>query len=208
MRLWKQIEAKYYYVTEPNLSGWLSVSTSGLFLGPPVLLKAKLSLKYFYFTQKMKLCKAKMVMETRTAKKNRSNKIKNQELCTCSTLFCTFLCCRCCNVKLFSYTLTILWRKCRMFSPQNLLLVFLFTFFSLLFIFTLLTTSISHFLTATAKFSHCPSNEIRRFCFLSLTLVLSVALFLIELLYPVTYFLVFYVFLFLYIPNLWTWQLI
>ena len=149
-----------------------------------------------------------MVMERRTAKKNWSNQIKNQELCTCSTLFCTFLCCHCCNVKLFSYTLTILWRKCCMFSPQNLLLVLLFTFFSLLFIFTLLTTSISYFFTATAKFSHCSSNEIRRFCFLSLALALSVALFLIELLYPVTYFLVFYVFLFLYIPNLWTWQLI
>ena len=57
--LWKQIEAKYYYVTEPNLSGWLSLITSGLFLGTPLLLKAKLSLKYFYFTQKMKSCNAK-----------------------------------------------------------------------------------------------------------------------------------------------------
>ena len=59
VRLWKQIEAKYYYVTETNLSGWLSLSTSGLFLGTPVLLKAKLSLKYFYFTQNMKSCNAK-----------------------------------------------------------------------------------------------------------------------------------------------------
>ena len=35
------------------------LSTSGLFLGTPLLLKAKLSLKYFYFTQKMKSCNAK-----------------------------------------------------------------------------------------------------------------------------------------------------
>ena len=95
-----------------------------------------------------------------------------------------------------------------MCSPQNLLLVFLYTFFSLPFIFTLLTTSISYFLTTTAKFSCCSSNEICLLCFLSLALALSVALFLFELPYPVTYVLIFYVFLFLYIPNLWTLQLI
>ena len=41
------------------LADYISLSTSGLFLRTPVLLKAKLSLKYFYFTQKMKSCNAK-----------------------------------------------------------------------------------------------------------------------------------------------------
>ena len=46
------------------------------------------------------------------------------------------------------------------------------------------------------------SNKKCLLCFLSL------ALFLVKLHWRVTYFLFFSVFLFLYIPNLWTWQLI
>ena len=50
------------------------------------------------------------------------------------------------------------------------MLVFLFAFFLLLqkHIFTLLTASISHFLTAATKFLCYFSNEIRLLCFLSL----------------------------------------
>ena len=65
-------------------------------------------------------------------------------------------------------------------------------------IFTLLTASISHFLTAATKFSCYFSNEIRLLCFfVSRSFRLACRL-------P----LVFFVFLFLYIPNLWTWKLI
>ena len=39
-----------------------------------------------------------------------------------------------------------------------------------------------------------------------LSLWLSVGLFLVELHWPVTYILFFFVFLFIYIPNLWTWN--
>ena len=57
-----------------------------------------------------------------------------------------------------------------MCSQKILMLVFLFAFFFLLqkHIFTLLTASISHFLTAATKFSCYFSNEIRLLCFLSL----------------------------------------
>ena len=41
-----------------------------------------------------------------------------------------------------------------------------------------------------------------------LSLLLSVALFLVELRWPIASFLFFSVFLFFYIPNLWAWQLI
>ena len=51
--------------------------------------------------------------------------------------------------------------------------MFLFTFFPLLHIFILVAASISHFLTAAIKFSCLSSNKIDLFCFLSLSLALS-----------------------------------
>ena len=53
--------------------------------------------------------------------------------------------------------------------------VFLFTFFyfSLPLIFTLVATSIAHFLTAAIKFSCFSTNEIGLRCFLFLALALS-----------------------------------
>ena len=87
-------------------------------------------------------------------------------------------------------------RACYMFNGGSV--VFLFTFFSLPLIFTLVAASISHFLTAATKFSCCSPNKKCLLC----------RSFLVELRWPVAYFLFFSVFLFLYIPNLWTWQLI
>ena len=81
--------------------------------------------------------------------------------------------------------------------------VFLFTLFSPPLIFTLVTASIFHFLTAATKFSCCTYNKKSLLCFLSLTLALSRS-FLVELRWPVAYFLFFSVFLFLYMTNLWT----
>ena len=48
----------------------------------------------------------------------------------------------------------------------------------------------------------------RNVSFFYLPLKISVALFLVELRWPAAYFLFFSVFLLLFIPNLWTWQLI
>ena len=48
---------------------------------------------------------------------------------------------------------------------ENMLYLFLFALFSLLLIFTLKAASISHFLSATTKFSCCSSNKICLLCF-------------------------------------------
>ena len=74
--------------------------------------------------------------------------------------------------------------------------MFLFTF-SLPLFFSLVAANISHFLTATANLC-CSSNK-KMAPYLSL--LLSVALFAVELQWPVAYFLFFSVFLFLYIPK-------
>ena len=69
-----------------------------------------------------------------------------------------------------------LWYNCRtgMCLPKILFPVFMFAFiFSLPLIFTLLAASISLFLTAAIKFSCFSSHEIRRLCFQSLALALS-----------------------------------
>ena len=62
----------------------------------------------------------------------------------------------------------------------------------------LVTATISHLVTAARlqKFLCCSSNKN--------SLKISVALFLVELRWPATYFLFFSVFLLLYIPNWWT----
>ena len=74
------------------------------------------------------------------------------------TFFCTFLC-RCfARLQLPNYTFT-------RFMEENMLYVFLFALFSLLLIFTLKAASISHFLSATTKFSCCSSNKICLLCF-------------------------------------------
>ena len=70
----------------------------------------------------------------------------------------------------------LLWNNCRtgMCLPKILFPVFMFAFiFSLPLIFTLLAASISLFLTAAMKFSCFSSHEIRRLCFQSLALALS-----------------------------------
>ena len=97
-----------------------------------------------------------------------------------------------CNVKLLSYTF------------------FSFTIFSLLLIFTLHWWPLAFLiLSPPLQNSHVVRPTKRCFlCFLSLALDISVALFLAELRWPAAYFLFFAVFLLLYIPNLWTRQLI
>ena len=88
---------------------------------------------------------------------------------------------------------------CRCFV-EEISYMFLFSFFSLLLIFTLVTASISHFLTVATKFSCCSSTKKCLLCFLSLAL----ALFLVELRWSVTHSLFFSVFPLLYIPKLQT----
>ena len=85
---------------------------------------------------------------------------KKKKLFTCSTLFCTFLC-RC-------------FARRQRETPKNfpvtrfmaeMLYVVLFTFFFLPLIFTLVAASISHFLTATIKFSCYSSTKVVFFAF-------------------------------------------
>ena len=71
-----------------------------------------------------------------------------------------------------------------------------FFFTAAYFHLALVTASISHFVTAATKFLCCSSNKI--------SLKISVALFLVELRWPASYFLFFSVLLLLYIPNWWT----
>ena len=107
-------------------------------------------------------------------------------------------------VVLHDYTVkrpkTFLWRKCRTCSRS---LFFTATHFLL----ALVAATISHFVTTATKFSCCSSNKknsplffISRSRSLSPFFSLSFA--------GLPLFLFFSVFLLLYIPNLWTWQLI
>ena len=85
------------------------------------------------------------------------------------------------------------------FNGGNVVRV-LVDFFSLPLILTLyLIVGRSHFVTAA-------TNK-KNVSFFFVSLYISVALFLVELRWPAAFFLFFSVFLFLYIPNLWTWQL-
>ena len=101
--------------------------------------------------------------------------ISKKETLHAQHTFCTFLCC--CfnlhdnNVKLpESSLLHVLWRKCHLCSCS------LF-FHCLSFSPSLVTSGISHFLTATTKFSCCSSNKKCLPCFLSLALSSSLSLF-------------------------------
>ena len=85
-------------------------------------------------------------------KNSRSDQQKNQ-LCTCSTLFCTFLC-RCFARPQRETSRNFL--VTRFMEKMSYLL--LFNFFHSL-IFTLVAARISHFLTAAKKFSCCSSNK-------------------------------------------------
>ena len=85
---------------------------------------------------------------------NRTNQ-QNKKNCTCSTLLCTFLC-RCFALLKRETTRHVsVCRKCcgsQLFA-KNFDFEFLFSFFSPPLICHLLASSISHFLTATTKFS-------------------------------------------------------
>ena len=134
------------------------------------------------------------VKRERRKNNNGSNSKKAAKKCT---LFCTFLCR--CSAQIQRETSINFLVKCFMKKCRT---CFCF-FFSLPLIFTVVAASISHFLTAATKYSCCSSNKKLSIVFY-LSLQLSVALLIVERRWSVTYFLVFSVFLFLYIPNLWT----
>ena len=101
------------------------------------------------------------------------------------------------NVKLpETSSLHVFWRKCRTCSRS---LFFTAAHFHL----ALVAAIISHFVTAATKFSCYSSHKkVSPFLFY-LSLYISVAL-IVELRWPTAYFLFLFVFLLLYIPNLWT----
>ena len=100
-------------------------------------------------------------------------KIAKKQLCTYSTLFCTFL--SRCFARLQreasrNFLVHVLWRKCRTCSCL--------LFFSLPLIFTLIAASNSHCLSAATKFSCCSSREKRSpliLCSSSLSLFFSLS---------------------------------
>ena len=97
------------------------------------------------------------------------------------------------NVKLPEVSwLHVLWRKCRTCSCS--------LFFPLSLIFTQLSASISHFLTAATRFHVVPPSKNVSFVF-SISLYFFFSLSFAGL---SPYFLFFSVFLFLYFPILWT----
>ena len=129
-------------------------------------------------------------------------KLARKQLCTCSILFCTFLCSFFCttttwNVQKLLILVTILMRK--------MSYVFFFTFFhSLSFSpwIWLVAASISHLSPPLQNFDVVLPSKKCPLSFLSLALYLY-RLFsvLIELRWPATYFLFFSVFLLRYIRN-------
>ena len=132
------------------------------------------------------------------------NKLAKRQLCTCSTLFCTFLCR--CFARLQLETsrnfqqLLVLRRKCRTCSRS------LF-FFTAAMIFTLHWWPLT-FLIFSPPLQNfyvvLPTKKRSPLLFISVSFQISVALILVELRLPTTYFLCFSVFLLLYFPNLWT----
>ena len=100
---------------------------------------------------------------------------KNQ-LCTCGTLFCTFLCSCCSNVKLPSHTF---YEENVVCAEKKLLLVFLFAHFHL--------AGHQHFSLPLQNFHVVLPTKFVSFVFHP-SLQLSNTLFLVDLLYPVTSF--------------------
>ena len=129
-------------------------------------------------------------MQRRKTVKNNNRSNQQKQLCTCRTLFCTFL-------KLPETSqLHVLWKKCHTCSRSLFLTA---AHFHLAFA----AVSISNFVTAATKFSCCSSNKKCLLCFFSLTLN-PCRPFSFELRWPAAHFLFLSVFLLLYIPNLWT----
>ena len=84
---------------------------------------------------------------------------QKKKLCTCSTLFCTFLC-RCFARRQRETSRNFLLTR----FMREMLYVVLFSFFSLPLIFTSVAAGISQFLTAAIKFSRYSLNEIGLLC--------------------------------------------
>ena len=116
--------------------------------------------------------------------------------------------------RIFAFPVGGLFRPSTCLSTCSRSLFFTAAHFQL----ALVAASICHFVTAATKFSCCsvPTKNVSSvffvclsvFFFFYFSLQISFALFLVEFRWPVAYFLFFSVFLLLYIPNLWTLQLI
>ena len=107
------------------------------------------------------------------------------------------------SLPLFSMTTTRNFQK--PFYGGNVVRVLIHIFFTAAdFFLALVATSISHFLSLPLKNFHV-FLPTKNFSFIfSLSLQISVALFLVEFRWPAAYSLFFSVFLLLYVPNLWT----
>ena len=126
---------------------------------------------------------------------------KKKQPCTCSTLFCTFLC-RCLpRLQRETPKLHVLSRKCRTCSRSLFFTPLIFTLHWWPLAFLILSPPLqsSHVVLLAKKTSSL---------FFYLSLYSSDPLFLVELRCPAAYCLFFSVFLLFYIPNLWTWQLL
>ena len=112
------------------------------------------------------------------------------------------------SLPLFSKTTTWNFQKLPTYTFYSGTVVRVFVhFFSLPLIFTLVAASISHFHRRCEMFLLFFQQKMTPL-FLSLALALCRPFSFLELRWPAARFLFFSVFLFLYIPNLWTWHLI
>ena len=93
-------------------------------------------------------------MQRRKKVKNNNRSNQQKQLCTCSTLFCTFLCR--CFARLFKKRETSRKFLVTRFIKE---MSYVFPFTAAHFHLTLVAASISHFVTAATNFSCCSFNK-------------------------------------------------
>ena len=125
-----------------------------------------------------------------------SQKKRQQQLSTCSTLFFFHFLAVVLHVYNAKLPETVfLWGKCRSVIVH---------FFSLPLIFTLHWWPLAFLILSSLLQNFHIGFQQKMSPFFYLSLQISVALFLVEFCWPVAYSLFFSVFLLLYVPNLWT----
>ena len=114
------------------------------------------------------------------------------------------------TVVLHDYVYNVKLPQVTRFS-EEMSYMFSFTSFSLPLIFTLVAATFPPFVTTATKFSCFSSNQKMSLLFVCLFFISrsasSLFLLFVELRWPASYFPFFSIFLFLYISNMWTWQL-
>ena len=129
--------------------------------------------------------------------------------CRCSTLFLYISLSLFCTTTTWNFQKRLSYTRSRLLHGGNIVrvLVHFFFFTAVYFHLALVACSFSYFLTAATKLSCCSSNKkMSPFLFISHSKSLSPLFSLGFAGLPSSFFFV-SIFLLLYFPNLWTWQL-